>query len=30
LLERHVTGGLLVPNTAQLKAEYDTQMVYPS
>jgi len=30
LLERHITGGLLVPNTAQLKAEYDTQMVYPS
>ena len=30
LFERHVTGGLVVPNTAQLKCEYDIKMVYPS
>jgi len=30
LFERHVTGGLAVPDTAQLKCEYDMSMVYPS
>lgn len=30
LFERHITGGLAVPDTAQLKCEYDIKLVYPS
>jgi hypothetical protein len=30
LFERHVTGGLAVPTTAQLKCDYDMSLVYPS